>query len=416
MRPAVPPRNHFCACAGSVSTTADSRAIAAAAALARHWRRPFTPQLPPAETAILPCLDSILPVLLTLSLLHTCASGADSTRGSGSGSSGPSTLYSAVVAPSLAASLLVVPVALAALASRRCSQLGESGMLAGALAGGLTAAASTATLADAFAGFGVFATGSTAPCVGASALAAGFVAGHLARGALARSHTLGLPATASTLLTIGYSGTFGGIVGAALAPASHLTAKAVRAMLYAAWASPSMLLLHRLLVGALAGWLTLYGSVHGYYHGVMLPLILLEMEHGSFALLGALDAMCLCCTCAGVCAARALTARDKSEARALRTAVMINVGLGDYVEASYPQMAKSRAINAAAYLGAVAAGAALFAPASGPPLSSAYLPLPIALAVSGDHAPTCAVAAGLAFALPFAGTLVVGVVGRERVR
>ena len=75
------------------------------------------------------------------------------------------------------------------------SALGESGLLAGLLAGGLTVAAH---------GNGI------------AALAAGIASGHICRKALATSHWLGLPATASTLITVGGSGFVGGVVGGAL--------------------------------------------------------------------------------------------------------------------------------------------------------------------------------------------------------
>jgi hypothetical protein len=169
-------------------------------------------------------------------------------------------------------------------------------------------------------------------------------------------------------------------------------------------------LVWRAATGAAAGGLTKWGSIHGYYHCVMFPLILLEMERGGFALLGALDVCCLCCVCAGVCAAVGLTSRAPAEAAASRRAALINLGLGDYVEACYPWMAKSAVINAAAYCGAALAGAALLVvdgSSSGPaaaPLSSAYLPLPVAVAVSPQPAPV-AVAAALAFTVPFSATL-----------
>ena len=109
--------------------------------------------------------------------------------------------------------------------------------------------------------------------------------------------------------------------------------------LIASPASSQLPVAARALCGAVLGVLTKHGSIHGYYHSVMLPLILIEMEGGGFALLGAFDACCLCCVCAGVCAAVAARAsranmatdRQNSEAVACRRAVRINLLLGDYV-------------------------------------------------------------------------------------
>ena len=130
------------------------------------------------------------------------------------------------------------------------------------------------------------------------------------------------------------------------------------------------------------------------------------MSKGTFALLGAFDACCLCCVCAGVCAAVTLTASASSEVSATRRAVGINLGLGDYVEACYPYLEKSTGVNAAAYLGAAMAGAALLAAGDegAPPRSSAYLPLPLAVAVS-DQPVSFARAAAIAFFVPFLGSL-----------
>ena len=70
-------------------------------------------------------------------------------------------------------------------------------------------------------------------------------------------------------------------------------------------------------MGFALGVLTKWGSMNGYYHSVMFPLIMIEMaEGGSFSLLGAFDMACLCCVCAGVCAGIALTSPSAVEARA----------------------------------------------------------------------------------------------------
>ena len=49
---------------GSVGTSALARSIALAAALARHYKRPYTPVLPPPNLSHLPQLDAALPAVL----------------------------------------------------------------------------------------------------------------------------------------------------------------------------------------------------------------------------------------------------------------------------------------------------------------------------------------------------------------
>lgn len=76
------------------------------------------------------------------------------------------------------------------------------------------------------------------------------------------------------------------------------------------------------------------------------------------------------------------------------------------VEACYPTMERSRGVNLAAYTGAALAGVLLTCAGSGaPPASSAYLPMPLAAAVSGNHA-AFLLAALAAFVVPFAGSVV----------
>ena len=53
--------------------------------------------------------------------------------------------------------------------------------------------------------------------------------------------------------------------------------------------------------GCILGWVVSWGSEHGYYHVIMLPLIALGMEGGNFSVLGTFDSFCLCVPCAGVC-------------------------------------------------------------------------------------------------------------------
>ena len=374
---------------GSVSTTAESRAIAAAAALARHWKLPYTPKLPTPETDPLPILDAILPLALTFSILTALSTKLTYLLSTAATAPQPSPWWrpSAAPLPSLPtvtlasrladASRIGLPIALSAVAARRTAQLGDSGLLAGVLAGALTVAYDGA---------------------GIAALIGGMCAGLSCRRVLGATHAVGLPATASTLLTVGGSGVAGGLLGSLLVYPTSVAASLLRSLLHAPASLPLAL---RGLLGALLGVLTKWGSINGYYHSVHFPLILLEMEGGHLSLLGAYDACCLCGVCAGVMAAVAITSKAKAEASAAKSAFKINFFLGDYVEACYPYMERSAKVNAAAYLGAALSGAVLLASSTGEAVtrSSAYLPLPLAVAIS-DGVAAMALAVSLAVGVP----------------
>ena len=226
---------------------------------------------------------------------------------------------------------MISPHDLAAAARACVAQLGESGLLAGAVAGGLLSAVTAASGGDGVGGDSSVAAG----------LVAGVAAGYGCRAALRHSFRRGLPATAATLYTVGGSGAAGGLLGAALAPALGAATARLRDLLLAptrlpmpaaalAGAAMGVATVHR---GPL-GWSpagavplpyyfplgpTQLGerapirgraprspprarrlriaaqkqlSIHGYYHCVLFPLILVEMEHGAPSLLGALDAAC----------------------------------------------------------------------------------------------------------------------------
>jgi len=125
------------------------------------------------------------------------------------------------------------------------------------------------------------------------------------------------------------------------------------------------------------------------------------MEGGAFSVLGALDASCLCCACAGVCAAVAARPTSAEQGSTCRRALAINIWFGDFVEACYPYMARDGYVRAAALCGA-ALGGAFVLPAAA--RSSAYLPIPIATAVCDAPLPFAAACAS-AFLVPFVGTL-----------
>ena len=160
------------------------------------------------------------------------------------------------------------------------------------------------------------------------------------------------------------------------------------------------------------GWgcLSCWSSKVGYYHAVHLPLILLELEGGRGSFLGAVDELTLIMVCAGVCAAVALTTDSVSDQALCKRGLLINLMAGDFVEVCYPYMAKSAWINLAGYLASGMSCAVLVHlsdPGQGAPVSFAYLPFPVAVALADNNWWAMLCASFVAFFIPFGVGLIV---------
>eukprot|EP00569_Conticribra_weissflogii_P008840 CAMPEP_0171366170 /NCGR_PEP_ID=MMETSP0879-20121228/5193_1 /TAXON_ID=67004 /ORGANISM="Thalassiosira weissflogii, Strain CCMP1336" /LENGTH=717 /DNA_ID=CAMNT_0011873907 /DNA_START=31 /DNA_END=2180 /DNA_ORIENTATION=+ len=148
-------------------------------------------------------------------------------------------------------------------------------------------------------------------------------------------------------------------------------------------------------LGFLHGCFMVYGSKIGMYHSLFLPLILLEMDSAggkeSASILGAMDECALVMVCAGICAANLIASpyargergsegggRESLSRQALKT----NLFCGDFIEAAYPYMEKSKIINGSSYLAAGLSSEILLQRRV---LSTAYLPLPLAIWISNDR-------------------------------
>eukprot|EP00293_Proteomonas_sulcata_P000924 CAMPEP_0184327814 /NCGR_PEP_ID=MMETSP1049-20130417/143292_1 /TAXON_ID=77928 /ORGANISM="Proteomonas sulcata, Strain CCMP704" /LENGTH=181 /DNA_ID=CAMNT_0026650091 /DNA_START=199 /DNA_END=744 /DNA_ORIENTATION=- len=171
-------------------------------------------------------------------------------------------------------------------------------------------------------------------------------------------------------------------------------------------------LAHQPLVGAGAGAGMVFACKVGAYHWLLLPLILIELECGELAVLGALDLCTLAVVSAGICLA-ALLFGNQSDKDLGRRGLAINFGFGDFVEACYPLMDRYPLVNFVSYIAAAAAGALICA--KGNVQSSAYLPVPVGLALAGDNSRCWVLAeAGLICGiLPFVAT-VVALIGDRR--
>jgi len=171
------------------------------------------------------------------------------------------------------------------------------------------------------------------------------------------------------------------------------------------------------LSGAIAGVLMNYGARVGWYHEVFLPLILLEMEQGSLSLVGTLDWLTLCIVGAGACAAQLAfplhfggSSQTRSDGPLARRGLAFNLLYGDYIEACYPFLERDPYLNAAAYAASACSGALV---ACAGARSTAYLPAPLAVWLS-DTPAKLAVAAGIAFGIPFAAGSLSNVLRRRR--
>lgn len=138
--------------------------------------------------------------------------------------------------------------------------------------------------------------------------------------------------------------------------------------------------------GFLSGCIFVYGSKIGWYHSVFLPLILIEMDAASFSVLGAMDECALVMVCAGICTGNLIVPPLKDGGSGHRSlswrALKTNISCGDFIEACYPYMDKSRLINVSAY---IAAGLSCEILMQRRVLGSAYLPLPLTIWVSNDR-------------------------------
>jgi hypothetical protein len=181
------------------------------------------------------------------------------------------------------------------------------------------------------------------------------------------------------------------------------------------------------------------------YH---LPIILsIEMDYVGIGptFLGAVDELTLVCVCSGICTATLLlhliyetlpsqTHRcvfaTKEDAMLCRRGAIINVLFGDFVEACYPFMDRSKIINISGYVASALSCAYLvfelheidnademisMKEIRTVPKSFAYVPFPIAIALSGHLWLKMLTASGMAFGIPFMGTLLEGIWSKRRI-
>lgn len=219
-----------------------------------------------------------------------------------------------------------------------------------------------------------------------------------------------IPATMTNLLTTGFVGAICALV---LKPISFYLAtlsETVRLLVATLFTTQTDTSLEsaRLLTASLLGSTFCYGSKVGWYHSFLLPLILIEMEKGDPAFLGAMDQLTLVLVCAGICLAvwvSSLTFEcGVSDVSLIRRGLLINLTCGDFIEACYPLMEENPILKFGGYLASACSVALLSSECK----SSAYLPFPVSIWFAEDwkhFAFTCAISFGLSFGLTVVGLL-----------
>lgn len=324
---------------GTTGTTNLTRSVSFAIALSRYWKLPYrmagTRTLRQARLSGV--MSSSMPAFIAVLLLLSVAK-LPALSG----------LHEA------AAVLAALPgVILAVFAARQLSDLGEVTLIAGAIAGLLSAEA------------GII-----------GAVLGGLAAGWLVPRVFQFGTKRGFPATTVNIATAGVSGLAPGLLLFYVAgPYTSAAGDAIRdALDWVVGLSPAVIGL----VLGLAMWPLI---MKGWYHVAILPLILIEMERYGNSLFGALDMAGLVMTSAGILLAQIAVPPNPGERKLALKPFWLNVGFGTFIEASYVYMRNNRAVYAGAIVASGAAGAVI----GGLQLrSTAYVPSYLALLFSND--------------------------------
>jgi hypothetical protein len=222
-----------------------------------------------------------------------------------------------------------------------------------------------------------------------------------------------VPATMTNLLTTGLVGIFVAIVMTPLVPIlAQLTDfyRYLISLVVTECTENEGLEQVRLLGLSLVGALFCYGSKIGWYHSYFLPLILLEMELGDPAFLGAMDQLTLVLVSAGICTGTLVAelferSNTKDDTWFLVRGLSINLFCGDFVEACYPFMEKNLLVSMGGYVASSFSVALLSAQCK----SSAYLPFPVSIWLADDTTRmslVSGIAFGIALVSAFVGCLI----------
>mmetsp|Transcript_3710 Transcript_3710/g.6865 ORF Transcript_3710/g.6865 Transcript_3710/m.6865 type:complete len:310 (-) Transcript_3710:551-1480(-) len=227
-----------------------------------------------------------------------------------------------------------------------------------------------------------------------SGIIGGLLVPRLVRWSLSLFLSHGCPATATTIATTATTGIVVGVISSSLAwwivcPVFSMAKNAFDILITN----------HGVIVGGILGCVSVKASMIGYYHMLMLPVIILQMEEsGSMSFFGMLDMLALVMVSAGICLASVIKPRAAGEELSALRGLRINLGWGDYVEACYPYMERDWVVMLAGYVGALLGGAVAGATHA---KSTAYVPWWGAV-VFGEPRLACAMAMAAAFVPSFA--------------
>ncbi|RUS46193.1 PTS sugar transporter [Cohnella sp. AR92] len=324
---------------GTTGTTNQTRAVAFALALSRYWKLSYRMAGSKSwrEARISGVMTSSIPAFMAVLLLFSLSnlpflSGLDKAS----------------------AMLSYLPlIVLAVFAARQMADLGEATLIAGIAAGFLSADGGVVGV-----------------------VLAGLAAGWLTPRVFQLGARLGFPATSVHIATAVLSGVLPGLVMFyGLGEWTMRAADAVRDALE--WTVG----LSSELVGCGFG-LAMWPLIRrGWYHTVLLPLMLLEMERYGNSFIGALDMAGLVMTSAGILLAQLALPVYPADRNTSSKPFWLNVGFGTFIEASYVFMQRSRMVSLGAILASGFAGAVI----GGLDLrSTAYVPFYLALLFSND--------------------------------
>lgn len=241
----------------------------------------------------------------------------------------------------------LLPVIMAAIASKQISGLDEVGIVAGIIAGALSS------------GGGVI-----------GGIVTGILAGVLVYYIATFLFKNKVPGTTVNILAGSLGGILAGMVGMFLiAPVALWIGNGIQ------WLINSALDFSAPLAGLVAGLLIWPAIMGGVYHAAILPIVLLEMEAVGHSFLGAVDMTSLVMVSAGITLANIVFPRNHGDRTAAVPGFLINVGFGTFVEAAYPYMFADRKVL---FGGILAGGIGGFLIGLLGVRGTAYVPSPVA--------------------------------------
>jgi fructose-specific phosphotransferase system IIC component len=363
----------FVSVSGSTGTTNDTRAIGYAAAFAREWGLGYRATDTPHTLGELwhkydprPILVDALPAVLAVAVaigLCRYLPGDLAVR------------YTGHLQP-----LILVVVALTAAA--RTSSVGQAGMLAGVVAGVLSVQSGLL-----------------------GALVAGCLAGTLANTLVTAALRRRWPATTANILGSGGAGLLAGAAAhfGLQRPGAAVNAWLTEAVAFglgqAGW-----------IVGGVLGAAMWAIMLRGYYHSLILPLMVIEFSQRGLSFLAALDMVGLVAVSAGIALATMIAPGQPEDRLTARHTLALNLGFGTFVEGSFPHLRRARTNMAVAVIAATAGGAIIGA---GHGYGVTYIPIP-ALPLVGDDWQSLALGLGCALTIAVIGTAAANLVYRAR--